>query len=128
MKLAKFIPLLVIAGIIALASKAKAQDQPLYPYVFLAEQFYTPLPNTIGPWQESDTLIVCQRSRTVEDGGCWFDDSPYGATEYCAYPDHAIADSQVGVYVPGVGCTEWKSTSYTWVSGDGSQTGTFQDE
>lgn len=85
------------------------------------------LPPLVSDWQETTDLVVCQRTRTVTDQGCWFDDFPDGAQYYCEDPDHGVADAQVGVYVPGVGCTNWKSTSYTLVSGDGTQTGTLQD-
>ncbi|HEU5397290.1 MAG TPA: hypothetical protein VFV81_08985 [Verrucomicrobiae bacterium] len=94
----------------------------------LPEQYYMALPAYVGDWQVTTDSVVCERTRTVTDGGCWYDDSPDGASYYCDDPDHGIADTQVGVYVPGTGCTGWTTTSYTWVSGDGSQQGTLQNQ
>lgn len=106
-------------------------DQPLAPYYYLPEHYYTPLPPILGTWQESTDGTVCQRNRTVDGGGCYFNSDPtdpdYDPNGICIYPDHGVADSQVGVYAPGLGCIQWKTTHYVLVSGDGTQTGTLQD-
>lgn len=135
MKTRKLALLLAVAAVGAFASAASAQQvgDTLYPYVYIETGVY-PLPPTVSTWQEStNDLLVCQRTRTVVDGGCYFNDinDPYNYQDVCQYPDYGIADSQVGVYVPGTGCTNWKSTSYTWVSGGtGSPypTGSLVDE
>ena len=133
-----------VVAVMAFTSGANAQpypwedqnpplDQPLLPYVFLPEHYYLTLPPVLGAWQESSNGTVCQRDRSVTGWGCWFDDDTTnpdynGPNEVCWYPDHAVADSQAGVYVPGLGCSLWKTTHYVWVTGDGTQTGTLIDE
>lgn len=125
--------LLAIAGAMAFVSQAKAQslgDGILY------SQNYLPWPPYIGDWQSAGVFngVECKRYRLVENGGCsdWVPDgSPEGrfanSSDFCFYMDHGIADFQEGIYVPGTGCTQWTATSYTWVSGDGSQTGQLID-
>lgn len=134
MKTKKIGLLLAATAVAAFAPNLNAQQNgvDMYPYLY-AETGVYPLPPIVSAWQQSNDSLVCQRTRTVVDGGCYFDDfnDPYNYQDVCNYPDHGIADSQVGVYVPGTGCTAWKSTSYIWVSGGtGSPylTGSLVDE
>lgn len=133
-KIQKLSLLLASTVIMTFASSSYAQYNfdTLYPYAYADTGVY-PLPPIVGDWQETDNGVECQRVRTVEDQGCYFNDinDPYGYQDICQYPDHAFANSQVGVYVPGTGCTDWKSTSYVWVvggTGSAYPTGSLVDQ
>ena len=145
-KIQKLALLLAVMVAMSFVSRANAQHpwDPLNPVIYqlpaptfgpldglLFEQNYLPEPPYIFAWQPASDLpgVDCQRSRQVTNMGCndWVDGEFGDLADFCFFYDHGVADYQVGDYVPGYGCTNWKSIHYTVVSGDGSQTGTLID-
>ena len=143
MKKQKLLGLLLAPMILAFGPAGSADPigditgtDPLWEDGFYAE------PPLVGQWQPANELsgIECQRSRTVISGFCQAGLSPdvdYSKNLFykllghsaCLFRDHGIADYQVGVFVPGIGCTGWRSTSYTLVAGNGDEkTGTLIDD
>ena len=142
-KIPKFGLLLASITLMALGPSANADPITVDDTDRLWEDGFYPEHPYVGEWQPANDLpgVQCQRSRTVISGACV--DYTEDAFDYdysnnlfyltlghvvCVFRDHGIANYQAGTYVPGVGCTDWKSTNYEFVTGyGGPEFGTLQD-